>query len=120
MGAGIARAAAGIDPDLPAWYGKRCKKYAAKTATLPYPKEKFILFPTKPLDEDQPWMSWKQKSSLKLIQRSTVQLVKLVEILKLDDIALPMVGCRNGGLRPKQVLPILRQYLDDRFVLFDQ
>jgi len=120
MGAGIARAAAGIDPDLPIWYGKKCQKFGANTATLPYRKKKFILFPTKPLDEDKPWLSWQQDSDIDLIRRSTIQLARLIDILEADMIVLPMVGCANGRLRPKQVLPVLRQYLDDRFVLVTQ
>lgn len=117
MGAGIAKKAAEIDPELPMWYGAKCKKYGSNTATLPYKKEKFILFPTKPLDIGKPWLSWQQDSNLALIARSTKQLAKLADILCLKTVVLPMVGCGNGGLQSKQVLPVLRHYLDDRFIL---
>lgn len=122
MGAGIAKAAAERYPDLPAWYGKRCKKYRADTAVAPYEDGKLFLFPTKPLDEDQPWMSWKSDSSLALIERSCKQIVKLVDVLSergifIPRVGLPLPGCGNGNLTPKQVKPVIKDLLDDRFVL---
>jgi len=125
MGAGIAKAAADKYPDLPAWYGKKCKKHKADTAVLPYKPGKLFLFPTKPL-ADQPWMSWQQDASLALIQQSVKQLVWWLEIFQRDGmkfikpIGIPLVGCQNGNLKPKQVLPILNKYLDDHFVLFER
>lgn len=122
MGAGVARAAAEHYPELPAWYGERCKKYGAKTAVAPYPQGKLFLFPTKPLNEEQPWMSWQQDSSLELIRRSCKQLVKLVDIMSdgkyfITKVGLPLPGCGNGNLTPREVLPIITDILDDRFVL---
>jgi len=121
MGAGIAKAAAEKCPKLPGWYGDRCEKYGADTAVAIYKPGRFILFPTKPLNESQPWMSWKNDADLGLIMRSTIQLAKLIDIVNLGtQVGLPLVGCENGNLRAKQVLPILRSYLDDRFVLFER
>lgn len=123
MGAGIAKAAAERYPELPKWYGKRCQKYLGDTAVCYYVPAKLFLFPTKPLS-DQPWMSWKNDSDIDLIKRSTVQLSKIVDILTekgkfLPTIGLPLPGCCNGGLSRKLVLPILKEFLDDRFILFD-
>lgn len=120
MGAGVAKAAADLYPDLAAWYGKRCRKYGNNTAVAVY--DKLLLFPTKPLNEDQPWMSWKSDSSLELIARSCRQLVKLVDVLSdsgefIPRVGLPLPGCGNGNLTPHQVLPIIQSILDDRFVL---
>jgi hypothetical protein len=116
MGAGIAKAAADKYPDLPAWYGQKCRKYQADTAVLPYKPGKLFLFPTKPL-ADQPWMSWKQDASLDLIRQSTTQLALWLEILQRDGkfikpVGVPLVGCQNGNLKPKQVVPILQKYLN--------
>jgi hypothetical protein len=125
MGAGIAKTAADKYPELPLWYGKKCRKFEADTAVLPYKPGRLFLFPTKPLAE-QPWMSWKQDSSLELIRQSTQQLVLWLEILQKDGlkfikpIGVPMVGCQNGNLKPKQVVPILEKYLTDKFVLFER
>lgn len=120
MGAGVAKAAADLYPDLAAWYGRRCKKYGSNTAVAVY--DKLFLFPTKPLNEDQPWMSWKSDSSLELIARSCRQLVKLVDVLSasgefIPRVGLPLPGCGNGNLTRHQVLPIIQSVLDDRFVL---
>lgn len=125
MGAGVAKIAAERYPELPGWYGRRCKQYGADTAVCYYELGNFFLFPTKPLDEDQPWMSWKGDSDLDLIRRSTIQLAKLVEILRdkgrfMPSIGMPMVGCGNGNLTPRDVLPILRPNLDDSFTLFEK
>ena len=122
MGAGIAKEAAAMFPELPKWYGERCRKYGGSTAVINYDPARFFLFPTKPLDPDKPWLSWMGNSSLGLITKSTKQLVALVDILSKKDyfftkIGLPMVGCSNGRLDKKHVLPILHKYLDDRFVL---
>lgn len=121
MGAGLAKRASSIYEDLPHWYGRRCKKYLSNTSVCLYRPGKLIMFPTKALDEDKPWMSWKQDSSIDLIRRSTKQLPVLVDRCKLfGDIGVPLVGCQNGNLPRRSVLPILHKYLDDRFVLIDR
>lgn len=125
MGAGIAKQAAELFDELPAWYGARCKKYGADTAVCMYEPANFILFPTKPLNERTPWLSWQSKSDLALIRRSAIQLQKLSEIMVerkmlFGEIAIPLVGCENGGLERRDVVPILKQYLDDRFVLIER
>lgn len=124
MGAGIAAHAADMYPELPGWYGARCSKYGADTACCLYKDARFILFPTKPLNEKKPWLSWQSDSTLDLIRRSAVQLQELGSIVRGGGydglIALPMVGCQNGGLNKLDVLPILRSILDDGFVLFER
>ena len=124
MGAGLARTAAEKYPELPGWYGHRCKKYGEDTAVCYFESGRLILFPTKPLNEEQPWLSWQQDADLALIKRSTIQLQKLGEILQdkgtvFGNIGVPLVGCLNGNLGPRQFLPILRHYLDDRFILLE-
>lgn len=122
MGAGIAKQAAERFEGLPEWYGKKCRKYRENTAVQVYRDGRLILFPTKALDIDRPWMSWKQDSSLDLIRRSTKQLSAMIDILDdeiFGDIGVPLVGCQNGNLRRKDVIPILQKYLDDRFVLIE-
>lgn len=124
MGAGIALQASEMYPDLPKWYGERCKKFGANTAVTNYDPARFFLFPTKPLNEEKPWMSWQGRSTIELITRSAKQLAALVDLLSqrktylFIKIGLPMVGCENGGLESREVLPILHRFLDDRFILF--
>jgi hypothetical protein len=125
MGAGLAKTASDRYPDIAAWYGKKCQNFRDKTAVLPYKAGRLFLFPTKKLAA-QPWMSWQQDSCPDLIRESTIQLVTWVEIFKskgtpiIKPVGVPLVGCDNGNLHKKQVLPILRKYLDDRFVLFER
>ncbi len=124
MGAGIARRAAGMFPELPEWYGARCQKYGANTAVANYDPARFFLFPTKPLNEEKPWMSWQSMADLELIKRSAKQLAALVDILSkrnshyFTKIGVPVVGCENGGLRSSDVIPVLHEHLDNKFVLF--
>lgn len=114
MGAGLAREAAQRYPGLPFWWGQTCKTLKEKTPVMIYsPQPTIILFPTKPLNPEKPYLSWKQKASLELIERSAQQLARIE-----GRIALPMVGCGNGALDPKKVEPILQKYLsEDRFTL---
>lgn len=124
MGAGLARTAAEKYPALPGWYGQRCRRYGADTAVCHYEPGRLLLFPTKPLDQSKPWLSWQQDACLTLVERSAQQLVQLVNILRgrgliSMDVVVPMVGCANGGLERDQVSPILKHYLDDGFVLVE-
>lgn len=80
-----------------------------------HPIYPLILFPTKPLNEKAPHLSWQGPADLWLIEGSLMELSELPES---GTIALPLVGCGAGGLQEKQVLPLLRHYLrDDRFML---
>jgi hypothetical protein len=121
MGAGVAREAARRFPDLPMNYGIRCKKYQKNAAVWPFLPGRLILFPTKPLNVEQPWLSWKSDSDYSLIERSAKQLAKLIDILiqreSITSVALPIVGCGNGNLEPKRVIQVLEKYLNDTFIL---
>ncbi len=124
MGTGVAKIAADMFPELPFWYGERCQKYRSETAVCPYEQGKMFIFPTKELDEDKPYMSWSNMSSVKLITRSLKQLVMLIDIMskkqkiRFDTIGIPLVGCGSGGLRSAEIKPLMKEYLDDRFLLY--
>lgn len=125
MGAGIAKTAAELCPELPEWYGKRCAKYQGHTAVAAYMPARMFCFPTKPFDPKQPWASWRNDSNLDLIRRSCRQLMKLVDTLTergvlINKVGLPLPGCGNGNLSPSVVKPIIADILDDRFVLYQQ
>ena len=115
MGRGLALQAAKKYPKLPLWYGSECYLGLAMTPVMVYPHAPLILFPVKPLNEKQPWASWKNMADLALIERSAIQLADM----KLDrEVAIPMVGCGNGKLTPEDVRPILDKYLsDEKFLL---
>ena len=108
MGAGLAADAAKMIPELPLWYGSVCQSYGEDTPTIYHPKHRIVLFPTKALNAEFPHMSWKSNSDLGLIWRSTAQLAALC----FDSVvAVPIVGCQNGGLSPEFVLPVMKKFL---------
>jgi len=115
MGRGLAQQAAKKYPDFQLWFGRECAARREATPVLLYPDAHLIAFPVKPLNPDAPWMSWKSKADLKLIERSAKQLSEL----KVDrPVAVSMVGCGNGGLDMADVRPILDRYLSrDEFTL---
>ena len=123
MGAGIAKDAALYHPELPAWYGSLCKTFKEKTSVVPYIPGRFLLFPTKKFNCSAPHLSWRDDSSVTLINKSLVQLNKVLKIMQdrgtpLEEVGLPIPGCGNGNLDPEYILPLLRKHLDDRFILF--
>jgi len=82
---------------------------------MEYPHSRLILFPVKPLNEAQPWLSWRNKADLALIERSAWQ---LSEWPGNTPIYIPMVGCGNGRQDVKVVLPLLERHLSsERFIL---
>jgi hypothetical protein len=115
MGRGLALQAARKYPQLPAWYGEQCRRHGAATPVLCYTDAPLILFPVKPLNVAQPWLSWRSGASLVLIEQSAKELAALDLSW---DIAVSLVGCGNGGLEMADVRPILDRHLSDkRFVL---
>ena len=116
MGRGLARQAAERYPELPRWYGRLCKGHGSIIGIF---HNDLIMFPVKPLNESAPHLSWKSKASLKLIEAS-VEKLAFLKTNYMDDrpVAIPMVGCGNGGLEMSEVRPILDKWLsDERFVL---
>lgn len=61
---------------------------------------KYIInFPTK--------RDWKQKSRLQDVQAGLISLVEEVKRLQVSSIALPPLGCGNGGLNWSEVAPLI-------------
>ncbi len=134
MGAGVALEATKRVPGLAELYGQYCSTHHADSEVTIDLTSALVLFPTKPLNEQNPALSWKNKSTLELVAKSARELAqaawicrKTIEQLSLpeenqpqledDDVYLPYVGCGSGGLSSKQVLPLLHSILSDRFVL---
>jgi len=67
-----------------------------------------VSFPTK--------HHWKDKSDIKLIERSAGLLYAISQAIGWKKILVPRPGCSNGGLNwEKDVKPILEKVFDDRF-----
>lgn len=65
--------------------------------------EYILCFPTK--------YDWKKNSQLEWIETGLSDLVKQARRLKLQSIAVPALGCANGGLSWKDVKPLIESKL---------
>jgi len=122
MGAGIAKQFADRFPILPKTWGHATCKInngylkSGLIVTKYYEENNFIIdivsFPTK--------YNWKDKSSLRLIEKSAEQLCMISYALNWSRILLPKPGCSNGGLKWKEVSQILSKILDNRFFIISR
>ena len=115
MGAGIALEMARKAPLFPKVFGDKLKKDGNHVSLFFVPQvngRKVATFPVK--------NHFREKASLELIERSCKELVKLADLYELTQICLPSPGCGVGGLKWKQVEPILEKYFDKRFSIVDK
>lgn len=107
MGKGIAADFKRIYPKMFEEYRFRCesKKLDIGNLFLYKTPNKWILnFPTK--------RHWKSPSKLEYIEEGLKKLVAQANELQLNDIAMPKLGCGNGGLDwETQVKPLVEKYL---------
>src|SRR5437016_6487296 len=111
MGKGIALRFRKAYPDNYAAYRKACKAgevqpgrmfiFDRHTLTLP---RYIINFPTK--------RHWRSKSRIADIESGLDALVRDVRRLRIASVAVPPLGCGNGGLEWTDVLPKIRAALD--------
>lgn len=113
MGKGLAKQATERYTNLPREYGIWCQRYSVSKGELlvnylPKDREKhnLILFPTKPLNVQRPYASWQSKASRSLIEQGLQQLATYTM-----HIAIPILGCGEGGLKEEEILPLLEKYL---------
>ncbi|MDZ8053868.1 MAG: macro domain-containing protein [Aulosira sp. ZfuVER01] len=106
MGKGIAYQFKLRFPENNKEYIKACRNKSLKIGTIHYFCEQgklIINFPTKD--------KWRQKSKIDYIHQGLTELVKLIPILNIKSIAIPPLGCGNGGLNWTDVKPIVIKYL---------
>lgn len=107
MGKGIASDFKRIYPKMFEEYKALCdaKKFDIGELFLYKTQNKWILnFPTK--------KHWKSPSKLEYIEKGLIGLINKANELKLNDIAMPKLGCGNGGLDwETQVKPLVEKYL---------
>lgn len=113
MGRGLSWKANDRDTTLASWYGQQIRKSIMEKGKTPgvIARGLFVLFPTKPLNRKAPWLSWQQPANLKTIRKSAKQLAKRITPIKGYRILVPLVGCGTGGLKERDVRPILEEYL---------
>ncbi|MDD2716160.1 MAG: macro domain-containing protein [Candidatus Wallbacteria bacterium] len=106
MGKGIAYKFKCRFPENNADYQKACKSKTLTIGTLHWFKENgqlIINFPTKD--------KWRENSKLEYIEKGMAELVKLIKELGVKSIAIPPLGCGNGGLSWNDVLKIVVKHI---------
>lgn len=91
-------------------YAAACKKKELQTGKLLVVKEQtlegekiIINFPTK--------TEWFMKSKYEYVEEGLMELAKVIEEYKIESIAIPPLGCGNGGLKWGKVRPMIEAYL---------
>lgn len=122
MGKGIAKYFADTIPEIKKVLGKKLSESGNNLYELYNWKlseeEKnisvtILSFPTKD--------DWRYKSSRKLIQKSSIQLLEYLEKKIYKKVLLPRPGCGYGNLDwILDVKPIMKHYFDDRFYFISQ
>lgn len=91
-------------------YAAACKKKELHTGQLLVVKEQtlegekiIINFPTK--------TEWFMKSKYEYVEEGLKELVKVIDEYKIESIAVPPLGCGNGGLKWEKVKPMIEKYL---------
>src|SRR5215216_780190 len=108
MGKGVALQFRRAFPDNYKAYAAACKRdevqigkvFVYHRSTLENPKY-IINFPTK--------RHWRGRSRLEYIQAGLEDLVDEIRYLDIRSIALPPLGCGNGGLEWDEVLPLIEE-----------
>lgn len=114
MGRGVALQAARKFPDLPRAIGQCIRVFGNEVFIMdrgdPSGGYRILTFPVK--------HNWWEKADLTLIEESCKKLKATWSCP--DKVYLVRPGCGNGGLDWKDVKPILKEYLDDRFIVVER
>lgn len=108
MGRGLAKQASEKIIELPFRYGNDCIK---REPYQYYEDIRLILVPTKPLNEEQPYLSWKQDANKETITDSLIWLNENVESFKSDKVYVPILGAGNGKMDKNMVKLLMDKYL---------
>ena len=106
MGKGIAREFKKRYPDMYKDYKRACRKKLLYVGTLDIwddAKIQIINFPTK--------IDWKDKSRYEYIEKGLLELHAYLKNFGEIKVAMPALGCNNGGLKWKKVKKMIRKHL---------
>lgn len=135
MGAGIAKTIKEIFPWVPKQLGTLIKRNGNKTQIIIEASRvtnniTLVALPSKPVSgySDGTNTVWPytlgafvpgfhMKSDINLIIRSIHELIDLTDEKGWETVAMPRIGCGNGGLDWNEVKPIIEPMLDDRFIV---
>lgn len=108
MGAGLALQFKNKYPEMFSSYLNRCKSGLVRIG-VPYLWEddnvQIINFPTK--------RHWKSNSSLYEIEEGLLFIRNSYKEMGIHTMAMPALGCGKGGLRWKDVFPLVERHLGD-------
>ncbi len=78
--------------------------HSGQLVTLPTDNGKrILLFPTK--------NDWREDSTITLIEHFLKILARDYVKLRIESLALPLLGCGCGNLEPNDVIPLIEKYL---------
>lgn len=133
MGRGIAKQMADLVPELPNLLGQLLVNYGNKVHMIGKFKPRLVSFPVKPeyvindgtnvvshckTQIGEKTAGFLAKADLTIIEQSCKQLVELAnQHPEWNTILVPKAGCGAGELDWKDVEPIMRKYLDNRFII---
>lgn len=108
MGAGLALTFKMMFPKMFKQYKEFCKQRLFNVGQLwlytNSNRWSVLNFPTK--------KHWKDYSEIEYIHWGLRNFCKTWQERGIASIAFPMLGCKNGGLKVEDVLPVMREYLD--------
>jgi O-acetyl-ADP-ribose deacetylase (regulator of RNase III) len=91
-------------------YAAACKKGEVKIGKMLVVKERdlngeklIVNFPTK--------TEWYKKSHYDFIEEGLIDLIKVITEYKINSVAIPPLGCGNGGLKWEKVKVLMEKYL---------
>lgn len=111
MGAGCAKEAALMDPELPRILGNYLKSHGNVVTVIRCREGRspLLSFPVK--------HHWSEPADPELIVRSAHGVIEGADTWGWERVLIPRPGCGNGRLRWKDIRPLLDDLLDDRFVI---
>lgn len=108
FGRGVAFQAASKFKGIRNVYGRHLKITDRSRDLYVFAEFQVICFPVKKF--------WNDKADLRMIRSGLTSLMGIADRIP-GSIYLPTLGCGYGELQESVVIPILKDYLDDRFVL---
>jgi hypothetical protein len=117
MGKGIAKEAADRYLELPGMLGLALRKEGNHCFVFAYQPYDIVTFPVKPTFGPNYEPGWRMRADITLIEKSARELVTFADRYDWTDVLAPRFGCGNGQLLWKNVKPVVKEILDDRFTV---
>jgi O-acetyl-ADP-ribose deacetylase (regulator of RNase III) len=113
MGKGIALAFKNAFPFNFEVYRRACKDGTLKVGTLLAVEDRNLIYGNKVIINLPTKTDWRKPSEYSYIELGLAALRKLLETTQLKTLAMPALGCGNGGLDRQLVKPMILASLGD-------